>query len=233
MDFNVLSRIDDGAALQVAVRKQLTADRYWKNWKLTDLLMVPCTASSYAVMALNDRKPSGETSEHRVCAGLKYKLKVLTRQACYKDKGGKPINGWDVLPDDGTNPDGEVQRPLIEEAAQPGDIVMVKGNAMTEDPDTGKRLTKKTRATLKYRGYLPHFHDDYTVDEDGCISVTFEHAMQLLSLNGQRIVMPQFKRLNKVDKQTGQYENQRKITNWHFKEVAPDYTDKKPTKDKK
>ena len=231
MDFSTLAGINETKQLQIAARTILTENGYTAGkWSLTDIIQNKSVASQYCILALSGSNTDGTRAENGAAAdGMRYKLKVLTRQACYKDKDGRRINGWDMLPDDGTDPDGPPIRPEWKDTPQPGDVVMIKGNQRKDDPETGERLTRESRMGLVHRGYFPFHHKDVIVDTDGCITVGFDDAMQLLTLKGQRVVMPQFRKLNKVTKD-GTYEGQRQITNWHFKEVPYNYTENKTNK---
>jgi hypothetical protein len=119
-------------------------------------------------------------------------------------------------------------------------VVKVKGNFRWHDPVTGDLLLASARMALQSRveGELgrsikPHdatYHwTEYTVDKDGCITVPFMHALQLLQKRGKRVVNPQFRRGDPPD-QTGTKPRARQITNWHFEEVLPDRPDKGATK---
>ena len=60
-----------------------------------------------------------------------------------------------------------------------------------------------------------HYYTKAPVDKDGCITVEFKHALQLLKTKGKRLVLPQFKAGRRIAEGT------RQITNWRFEEVPP------------
>jgi hypothetical protein len=224
MDFIQLNKINEANRMQVEVGKLLTPDSYKAGkWTLSEIITEDSIPGMYCLLALTGTKPDGKplTGGPR-CPNMFYKLKVLTRQACCRDKDGKTINGWDILPYDETNPEGQGIRPEWEEQPEEGDVVMVKGNMRTEDPDTLAQIGARGRAALSRRDIDPYFKFEYEVDSDGCISVPFEHAAQLLNKNGIRMNAPKFKKLNKV-RPDGTYKGQRTITNWHFQEVPSNY----------
>jgi len=114
-------------------------------------------------------------------------------------------------------------------------MVWVKGDHYTHD-DEGKRHTRKTKMALRARYEAEHGYavksdvaccrwTEYEVDKDGCITVTFPHALQLLNNRGKRIVVPEHTESKRGRKPK---EGRRLITNWHFEEVPP--KEKKKTK---
>jgi hypothetical protein len=156
---------------------------------------------------------------------LRYKLRVLTRQACADTKDGKGINNWNSTESKPENDNNELcpgpQDPPVE-----GDRVWIKGDPITHDPITGERLVKRIKLAMKARleaelgrqvkSELAYFYyNKVAVDKDGCISVDLKNAMQLLTTKGKRLVLPQFASGRRVP------ENTRQITNWRCEEVPP------------
>jgi hypothetical protein len=165
---------------------------------------------------------------------LRYTLRVVSRQACTDAKDGKGINNWNPIESKPENDNNEYC-PNPEEPPQEGDRVWIKGNPIINDPVTGERLIKKYKMAMKARmeadlgrqikPELAHFN--YTkvpVDKKGCIRVSFNHAMQLLTTKGKRLVLPQFASGKRAS------EKERRITNWHFEEVPPNKQKKQRTK---
>jgi len=156
---------------------------------------------------------------------MRYKLRVLTRQACIDDKNGKGINNWDSTEATPENDNNEFC-PGPNEPPKEGDRVWIKGDAMTNDPITGERLTKKYKMAMRARMEAEvgrqikpelayYYYTKVPVDKDGCITVDFNNAMQLLKTKGKRLVLPQFASGRRVPEGT------RQITNWRFEEVPP------------
>ena len=154
---------------------------------------------------------------------LRYKLRVVSRQACTDTKDGKGINNWDSTDYKPEN-DNDEFCPEPQDLPKEGDRVWVKGNPLTHDPVTGDPLIKKYKMAMTARleaelgrQIKPELaHYNYTkipVDKDGCITVNYKHAMQLLTTKGKRLVLPQFSSGRRKPEKT------RQITNWHFEEV--------------
>lgn len=219
--------------LERAIRKQLTEDNYMsdddKCWTLTEIVKAQNVPAQFAMCALTGVDSKAKRLDEKPCDGMKYKLLVTTRQACYKDKSGRMINGYDILPADGTEIGEPALRPEWKERPQPGDVVRVKGNMLDENPDTGQEMSAIVKREMVSMGQDIHRYKSYTVDEDLCIKVSFEHASQLLMLHGHQLAVPKFKKLNKRTKDND-FEGQREIYNWHFKEVPPNYKTNKKDK---
>jgi hypothetical protein len=214
--------ISDTAQLERAVFRQLDETGYLTDWSLTEILQGQDIPSHMALCALSGVKSDGTRLDEKACDGMRYRLKVLTRQACSRDKDGRGINGYDIMPSDGTEIGEPAHRPEWKEEPKPGDIVRVKGNMLEEDPETGYKMGYVTKRIMISQGREIYKYREYAVDEDGCITVPIDHAAQLLTKNGQGIAFPKRKRLNRKDRE-GTYDNQRIITNWHFKEVSKNY----------
>lgn len=219
----------DTKKLTAAINKQVTEANYMsggdESWSLGEIIKAIDVPSQLAMCGLNGTKPNGKRTEDTLCDGMRYKLCVTTRQACSRDKDGNEINGWEVLPPDGTAMKEPI-RPEWDDKPQEGDVIRVKGNSLTVDPDTGLEMNHKVRRNMAAQGKDLHRYTEYTVDKNLCITVRFAHAAQLLTINGVQIAAAKFKRLNKATKEND-YKGQRKIYNWHFKEVPTSYRVKK------
>lgn len=234
-------------ARQAVIKSLFTSDRYGKgkdSWSLTELATARTSESALVLRmlegaGLDGRRDPDNALKDSTGREFVFRLRVLTRQACSLTKDGWAINqrSASVVEDD---PDERMHAATADEKPQPGDIVKVKGNFRWHDPETGDLLLSSARMALQSRveGELgrsikPHdatYHwTDYTVDKDGCITVPFLHALQLLLKRGKRVVNPQFRRGDPPD-QTGTKPRARKITNWHFEEVLPERAEKAATK---
>lgn len=167
---------------------------------------------------------------------LRYKLRVTSRQACTDAADGKGINNWDSTESRPEN-DNDEYCPKPQDPPKKGDRVWIKGDPILDDPITGERMVKKYKMAMKARmeaelgrQIKPELaHYNYTkvpVDETGCIRVGFNHAMQLLTTKGKRLVLPQFASGRRTSSE------ERQITNWHFEEVPPNKEEKKPRKER-
>jgi hypothetical protein len=225
---------DDRAELNRAVKKQLTEKNYMSggddSWSLSEIVSGIDTPSQLALCALSGVRHDGAAIEDKPCEDMRYKLRVITRQACFQDKDGQKINGWDVLPSDGSEAGGESIRPLWDEEPCEGDLVRVKGNMLDEDPDSGLPMGYIVKRNMVLRGKDIYRYKVYKVDKNLCITVPLDQAAQLLQQKGVEIAFPKRKRKNKI--QTAQdkerYTGQRVITNWHFKEVSHNFRISKP-----
>jgi hypothetical protein len=236
LDWSALAGMKNRQHVYKRIKELITAETYGDGpdqWTVTELINENSNASSAARRAIEGVDDKGNVAGRGHMPGLdgapfRVKLRVLSRQACYRDADGRPINYWDVT-DDGEYSDGGEHCPSATDKPLPGDEVWVKGNPITHHPDEGHRLLKKDRMALHRReeARLGHeckpdialfYWDKYPVDEDGCINATYLHAVQLLTTKGKRIVMPEFTTgaRRKKDPMT-----KRLITNWQFEEVPP------------
>jgi hypothetical protein len=153
-----------------------------------------------------------------------FKLHVITRQGCDMDS---ERNKFEKHP-------GETGCIEFEEKPVPGDIIRVRGDKYERDPISGKKFDASgVRNAAQLRGHDIHEYFEYVVDENHCITVSFQHARELLSKWGHRIAGPrEWRRWNTNIKNhvSGQVdkEGQVRITNWRFKEVNDDFTIEKP-----
>lgn len=190
--------IPGGNETRLALEKEIRSDNYGfgpGQWNLTGLLnpKAPDTRKRlFALQIVNGDTPSGGKVEQLVDdegQPLKFKLKVLTRQACY-------------IPDD----IGIRTIPAYDEKPKKGDVVLIKRDIKTRN---GKPLTPNERDFLEANGEFSHDMTRAVVDSDGCITVSFNSAVQLLQQWGERISSPsQFDRGSKM-----------RILNWRFAEV--------------
>ncbi len=216
-------------------------DNYGKGdgeWCRTELINERSAAAAIARRYVEGVKNDGSISESgpmRSKDGLEFtvRLKVLSRQACTEDADGHGINTWDTTEVEKENFNRE-WCPQVDDKPLQGDKVWVKGNAYTHDPETGEPLTKKFRLALKARvearmgraikpALATHRHSKYPVDADGCITVPYITAVQLLSLKGRGLVLPQFK----SGASRGNDKETRQITNWLFEESCDEPQPKK------
>ena len=213
------------------------------QWCLTELITTGTNASEevFRLLAGIDQDGKEVNDGAMKDAGglpLTFKLRVLSRQACFETKDGRGINDWDTTDIVGEN-DNQELCPAFDELPVEGDVVWVKGNAYTHCPVTGDRVWKKVAKRMiarfesevgrKVKPFRALWrHSKYPVDADGCITVPYYQAVQLLRNNGFRIPMYQFT----SGPRRGDPKKVRVITNWHFKEVTPDDEKKKTPKDK-
>ncbi len=239
INWNALLSTSTKAQVLAALKKIIKIESYGRGegkWNLTELIS---ESTSYAMVArrmiagVNDK---GVVRPELVLKGgdglpFRVKLKVLTRQACIAAADGQGINTWDTTKMPGTNDDGELC-PALDDKPKPGDVVAVKGDAITHDPITNEPLVARHRRALVQRmeaeldrpikpDMATYYWTNYTVDKDGCITVSYDHACQLLTTRGHRLVFPKF--TSGPNKKPGS----RMILNWLYKEVTPDDEKKK------
>ncbi len=219
-----------------ALMPVVTAANYGRapgQWTLTELISERTNVANCARRLVEGVGLDGKPEK----AGpipIMIKLRVLSRQACMTAADGEAINTWDTTCTDKVNYNGELC-PTVAEKPQAGDVVWVKGDAHTHDPVTGERLTRARRQAMVARkeaelgreikpNVATHYWTEYPVDADGCITVSYLHACQLLTTKGKRLVLPQHTTSNRANRD----KNIRMITNWLFEEVVPE-PKKKPT----
>jgi hypothetical protein len=161
------------------------------------------------------------------------RLKVLSRQACQADKNGKILNHSRKLFAHEEDEDKAQGMPSIDTPPEVGDFILVKG-----DPRMYNHLGHRMIATVaaefemrsmhdkyRWRNGLRYLYAEYQVDSDGCIDVTPDDAVTLLSRFGEDLVFPAFRKDGmQVDRGM---RARRVITNWLFREVPKNYTEKK------
>ena len=240
-----LNGLRNAQEIMQQLTKLITPDNYGtgeNQWTLTELIN---ERSSYALTArrmiegVDSAGNSDGAGEMQGADGspLRFKLQVLTRQACMIAADGTPINMWDTT----LTEDDDELAPSAKDKPKTGDEVWIKLNMIIKDPITGKLMTKAERQAMVARKEAElgrpikpqialHHWRKAKVDKDLCITVGYLDALQLLSNKGLRITYPQHTtrgRGKPGEKRT------RQITNWHFKEVPLDYTSEKPKRQPK
>ena len=248
-----LNGLRNAQQIHAALTRIVTAETYGEGageWTLSELIR---ERSEYAIRArrliegIDDR---GEMSGMGPMSGpdgpLRFKLKVLTRQACMTAGDGQPINTWDTTVTEPTKMrihgvETNELAPDEYDEAKPGDKVWIKGNMIVRDPMTGKRLTKSGKQAMISRKEAEldrpiksivalHHWRQVPVDNEGCITVSYLDALHLLSTRGERITTPKHTTRGTRSKDEAPT---RRITNWHFREVPLDYTAPKPKQRRK
>lgn len=187
-------------------------EHYPENWTLTGLILDDDTRKYICYSILEGKNTKGIMYPENVST-LKFRLEVLTRQACVSDKDGNKI--W--LSDEARDFYGDKKDivPDYSEAPEPGDIVECKGRRKEQD-ENGREVDASITKKWARNGIRECEYFKYKVDEDGCISVPFIQALTMLTKHGKRIAQPQFKKMNRMKKAS----EQRRLTNWWFEEVV-------------
>jgi len=241
IDWVALRGLRNKQEIEARLRQIIRSDNYGIGdncWTLTEIInersnMAESARRIIAGVDMTGREVGGGTLKDAEGNPMRYKLRVLSRQACIDAKDGKGINNWDSTENRPENDNNEYC-PIPDDPPKEGDRVWIKGDPITEDPITGERLVKKYKMAMKARmeaelgrqikPELAFFnYVKVPVGKDGCIRVGYQHAMQLLTTKGKRLVLPQFASGRRSP------ENHRQITNWHFEEVPPNKQKKKPT----
>ena len=231
--WHLLTALKNKNEIEKQLRRIITGDTYGHGedkWSVTELIQERSNIANTAKRIVSGVRLDGTPNPDGPMMGssglpLGIKLKVLTRQACMQTADGKPINMWDTTEVAEENYNGELC-PNQSDKPEKGDVVWVKGDHYTHDDD-GKRHTRKTKMALRARYEAEHGYaiksdvaccrwTKYPVDKDGCITVTFAHALQCLQNRGKRIVVPEHTESKRGRKPK---EGRRLITNWHFEEV--------------
>lgn len=238
MNITKLKAGGDRQSVSKAVREMLTPDNYGSKsgdgWSITDLLHTDDQIGAEAFSMLSGRDSRGKpTNLHPKAKGMQFKLKVLTRQACYCDSDGGLICGNSPLRYNNQGIDYTIF-PNATDKPVDGDVVRVKWEYIDVDPDTGKYIDSAAqKQNIEWRHGLGAVYQqlEYVV-EDGCITVPFEIALHLLKKWGKKVVFPQHARKNS-NLVGEEYAKQRVITNWRFEEVLPTAkVEKQPVEDK-
>jgi len=181
------------------------------QWNLTDIVFQPIGLGIPFFKAI-----AGEAHDNEQQYGMqlrdpdgneffKFRLKVLSRQACTYDAKGKPIDHTNMDPN---------------EPPQPGDVIEWKGGHRA--PERGPHRTTGEIKMWQRMGEREHEYVKHVVDRDLCISAPIMFALPMLKKHGKRVVYPEFR-----GKGSG-----RKIANWRFQEVDRDYRAERPKKTK-
>jgi hypothetical protein len=200
------------------------------SWNISMLMQGPAGKKIRAFQVISGDRLDGYKRPERALkkegVPLRFRLQVLTRQACCRSADGKEI----VTADEQYIYDRD-QKILVNfnDKPEPGDIVERKADV--RDPRGSPHLSASHITDWQARGERMHYYEEYTVDKDGCISVPFSHAHPMLIINGFRVSgVRQFQR---TDTPKPGEKPARRITNWHFKEVPLDFRDRKRRQPKK
>jgi hypothetical protein len=213
------------------------------EWSLTEIMKQTPDKKIPALMLISGDEPGGRKNPDREFKNngmpMMFRLKVLTRQACHRDKTGKLI----CRTDEEFEFDKD-QKILVNDSSEkpkPGDVVRWKDRI--REPDTmipassgynnqeisammaEPHLSSSHLDNWKANGEECHIWAEFTVDDDLCILVPFKFAQPMLKQKGFRMpAIPQFMRTDRV--KAGE-KPKRRITNWWFQEVFDDYRRKK------
>lgn len=198
------------------LKEILTPERYANGeWTLTEIIKTPDLRAQRALEILDGLDIKGKRSPGVIQPRVDFRFKVLSRQACCRDKNGTKI--WFKNASlENSDTDGDiVAKP--DDLPKPGDVVEWKGNAKQYD-EQGNEIDATVTRRWAYLGVRPEEYIDFVVDRDGCISVPYPWAYSMLVKYGRKISKPKFRR-----------KSARQITNWFFEEVSTNYTTKKKT----
>lgn len=188
-----------------------------EGWSLTDIITQARASSSAhmaAVLISGYNLAGKKTNGNPVVNTINVKLKVVSRQACYKDEDGK------ILQKDPTRNDFVLNGELPQE----GDTVRVKTGSKLYDEYSGDALNVWQRNALINSGDSVYEYEEFEVDENGCITLPMPLAWTLLKTNGVRVKSPQFgKAHSTLAKKDPDLAEKRIITNWLYEEVSEDY----------
>lgn len=199
------------------------------NWNLTDIILRNDSISHRAANYLTGRDSRGEQINNGLpTTQLSFSLKVLSRQACYKDEDGKYINGfdWRATKDNGLGEENVIY-PGPTDKPEPGDIVRVKGDYIARygagtrgkrEREAAKMLKENEEGRTVKPDEINYRWNEYVVDKDGYIDVPVFDAFQLLYNYGKRTNVPKFRYVNTTQKLDGERVSARKIVNWRFEE---------------
>ena len=215
-----------------ALRRVMSFDNYGfddGNWNLTGIIKSPDQRAAVCMMILEGKLSNQVYSESELIRGpdgevMKFKLQVLSRQACKFDKNGNRI----FKSKEAQDKSGEEGSIVAEytDPPQEGDVIQFKIGLKHTDDD-GEEMNARKLMSLAMDGQAIHTMRNASVDRNGCISIPCPYAVMALRRNGHRVSFPEF---------AGQYKP-RKVTNWWFKEVPLDFKrnrsrkDEQPTKE--
>ena len=208
------------------VRKLIVPKNYGTDdgqWNMTDLILDDEPRKHMAYQVLD-----GVTLKHKHAPGLLpmqdtdgrgkflFRLRVLTRQACCKDKEGHRIFVSDEAFET-MGGEGDIL-PSPKDTPHEGDVVEWKGQFRTYDEENGRKVTGAVLREWAARGIRPESYVEFPVDSDGCIWVSYPHVQMMLRKKGANLAFPKFKKTDKRRRGA-----QRKLINWWFEEVPRDY----------
>lgn len=206
------------------LKKRITEANYGDHkkdenrWSLTELIQSTNQRKYTALEVLEGRQLDGKVFPD-MAVDIKFKLRVLSRQAVYKDKNGQRVFLNPAGRDNVGDPDDIiVLQP--DTPVEPGDVIRVKGRPKREDEE-GQPLDIHSRNRMSMYGEDMYIFHEFVVDKDGCIEVGYPHAYIMLQKNGKRLAFPQFEK--------GQ--RPRRVTAWLYEEVFE--TDAKPKRSRK
>lgn len=202
------------------LKKIITAKNYgWGpgEWNLTELIQSKDARKYLAYQILEGVMPDGRKhpgAELRDETGglFCFKLQVLTRQACIRDKNGRRIWLHEEARDNVGESDDLV--PDAKDKPKPGDVVEIKGYVKTWDDEHDREVDASVKREWSMQGKRPEEYQEYVLDKDCCIEVPYPFVLQMMSKNGERLVVPQFKKRGRR-----QGPQKRRITNWWYREV--------------
>ncbi len=195
------------------------------TWNLTRLMEGPKGKRIRAFQVIQGDRVTGEQRPHLALKHqgmvLRFRLQVLTRQACCRTADGK-----EVVKRDGNYQYDKDEKVLVEfeDKPVPGDVVEWKH--YVREARGEPHLSSKTITEWAQRGERMHHYEEFIVDDDLCITAPFEFAHMMMITKGFR--MAAVRRFERMDPVKPGEKPQRRITNWWFKEVPPDFT-LKPT----
>lgn len=224
------SAISKKQKLHQQLQQAFNASTYGKEWTVKELIAEEDTRKHVIYMVLNGDQFDGRKVVHNPGAKppISFRLRVLTRQACVRTADGAPI--WSKASAREMLGSPSDPLPTFDEKPQPGDIVELKGAAITHDPDTGEPVDAKVLKKWSRQGKRPNYYFEFPVDKDGCITVQWPHVLSLLQKHGRHIAQPQFRKVDLREKGLDK-DNFRKLTNWWFEEVTPQSSFKTTTPD--
>ena len=206
------------------------------QWTLTEILIQSDAHRIPAMQLITGDEPNGRQRPDRAFMTngipMMFKLKVLSRNACYKDS-----NGALICASEDENAHFYGKRLVVkshEEKPVAGDIIRWKDRM--RDPDTlimadglptefitpmmiEPNISVSHLQAWEANGEDSYIYGTFTVDEAGCILCPVKYAQPMLKTKGFR-VGPRFRKMTKV--RPGE-KPQRRITNWWFEEVPMDY----------
>lgn len=204
----------------VELKQKITHQNYGdytkdpEKWCITELIKEKNPAKFIALEILEGRNQKGIVFPDQAVKGpvglqMTFKLRVLSRQACYADKDGNRIF---VNPDAVTNvgnlDDIVVLKP--EEPPKPGDVIRIKTRPRDLD-ENGEEVTLQIRNMWVAYGEDEYLYVNFEVQKDLTINVPYPYVKSLLEKAGFRIAMPQFSKGHRP----------RRVTQWLYKEVFP------------
>ena len=182
------------------------------QWSLSDLIHSSDNRKTIAYWILDGVNSKGERGPGIRPLNIEFRFKVLSRQACCRDRNGNAIWFKEESKLESGSPDDIVAE--VNDKPLPGDVVEVKGEAEEFD-ENGKEIDSRVLRRWAYQGRRPEIYHEFIVDDDGCISVPYPYALTMLTKHGKKITYPRFRKRARNDK------TQRQITNWFFEEVFP------------